>query len=61
MVHMYTVVVSPEMFFHFFKIFAFGIIRGIKGQEMAQNDKFFCLSYSVSRNRKSYDCDFWYT
>ena len=58
---MYKVVISAGIFFQFLKIFVFTIIRRVKGQEMAKNDKKFCLSYSVSSNRKSYDCDFWYT
>ena len=36
-------------FFHFFKILILQIVSGLKGQEMAQNDKKFCLSHSVSQ------------
>ena len=39
MVHMYKVVISPGIFLHLFKKFIFGIISGVKGQKMAQNDK----------------------
>ena len=31
-------------FFHFFKIFIFWIVRGVKGQKISQNDKKFYLS-----------------
>ena len=56
---MYKKIISPAIFFHFFKILIFGIIRGeVKGQKMAQNDKKFC---PYLRNRASYDCDFWCT
>ena len=61
MVHIYKVVISPGIFLHFFKIFIFGIIIGLKEQKMVQSEKKLFLSQSVSRNRKSYDCDFWYT
>ena len=61
MVRMYKVVISPGIFLHFFEIFVFGVISGVKEQKMAQNDKKLCLSRSVFRNRKSYDCHFWYT
>ena len=30
---------SPGIFFHFFKIFIFRVVRGIQGQKMAQNNK----------------------
>ena len=37
--------------FQFFKILIFQVFRGggIKGQEMVQNDKKFCLSHSISQ------------
>ena len=47
---MYKRIISPGIFFIFFKILVFGTIRGeIKGQKMAQNDKkivFFSLRVS---------------
>ena len=36
-------------FFFFFLILVFLVVRGIKWQKMAQNDKIFCLSHSVSQ------------
>ena len=36
-------------FVYFFKILIFLVGRGVKLQEMAQNDKKFCLSHSVSQ------------
>ena len=59
---MYKRIIYPDIFFIFFKILIFRIIRrregGIKWQKMTQNDKNFCL---YLRNRTSYDCDFWWT
>ena len=44
---MYKRIISPGIFFIFFKILIFKIIRGeVKGQKMAQSDKIFCLSHS---------------
>ena len=51
----YKRVISPDIFFIFVQNFDFfGIIRGVrvgmvKGQNMAQNIKNFCLSYTVSQ------------
>ena len=36
-------------FLHFFKILNFWIIRGVKRQKIAQNDKKFCLSHLKSQ------------
>ena len=36
-------------FFHFFKILIFLVVRRVKWQKMAQNDKKFCLSHSISQ------------
>ena len=36
-------------FFQFFKISIFGVVSGIKGQKMAQNDKKFCLLCFISQ------------
>ena len=36
-------------FFHFFKILILWVVRWVKGQKMAQNDKKFCLSHSKSQ------------
>ena len=36
-------------FFHFFKILIFWVVRVVKGKKMAQNDKKFCLSHSISQ------------
>ena len=50
MVHMYVQKDNiSRHFIHFFKNLIFGIISGVKGQKMAQNDKKFCLSHSVSQ------------
>ena len=45
---MYKRIISPGIFFIFFKILIFRIIREeVKGLKMAQNDKEFCLSHSI--------------
>ena len=36
-------------FFHFLKILTFPSFSGVKGQKMAQNNKKFCLSCSISQ------------
>ena len=48
MVQMCKMIISPVVFFNF-KILIFWVVRGLKGQKMAQNDKKFCLSHSVSQ------------
>ena len=49
-------IIYTGIFFIFFKIWIFGIIRGeVKGQKMAQNYKRFC---PYLRNCTSCDCDF---
>ena len=47
MVHMCQRVISPGLFCIFFQILIFGVNSEVKGQNMAQNDKKFCLSHSV--------------
>ena len=39
MVHMYKMIISPCVFFIFSKFLIFWIVRGVKGQQMVQNDK----------------------
>ena len=46
MVQMCKMIIFPGVFFNF-KILAFWVVRGLKGQKMAQNDKKFCLSHSI--------------
>ena len=48
MVQMCKIIISPGVFFNF-KILIFWVVRGLKGQKMAQNDKKFCLSHSISQ------------
>ena len=35
--------------FHFFKILIFGVVSGVEGGKMAQNDKKICLSRFISQ------------
>ena len=48
MVQMCKIIISPVAFLNF-KILIFQIVRGLKMQKAAQNDKKFCLSCSVSQ------------
>ena len=49
MVHMCKMIISPGIFFQFFKILIFWIGWGVKGQKAIQNDKKFCPLCSVSQ------------
>ena len=47
---LYRRIISPGIFFIFFIILIFRIIRGeVKGQRKAQNYNFFCLPHSISQ------------
>ena len=48
MVHMCKMVISPGVFFHFHKIFIFQIVRGVKGQNLVQNNKKFSVTLQIS-------------
>ena len=48
MVHICKMIISPGFFIHFFKIFIFWVVRGVKGQKVVQNDKKFCPSRFIS-------------
>ena len=37
-----------ELFFSFFHVLIFWVVRGVKGQKIVQNDKNLCLSCSIS-------------
>ena len=49
MVHLWKMIISPGVFFFFFKILIFWVVRGVKRQKMAQNEKKLCLSCSISQ------------
>ena len=38
-----------RLFFHFFEIFIFHAVRGVKGQKLAQNVKKLCLVHFISQ------------
>ena len=61
MVQMCKMVVSPGVFFHFFKILIFQVVSGVKGQKMVQNDKKICCSRYLRNQRSSDDLHLWYT
>ena len=46
---MCKIIISSEIFFHFFKIFIFWIVRGVKVQKIVQNDNKLCPSHSISQ------------
>ena len=48
MVQMCKIIISPGVFFNF-KILIFWVFKWLKGQKMAQNDKIFRLSHSISQ------------
>ena len=61
MVHMCKRIISPGIFFHFFKILIFGIIIRVKRQKWPKmTEKYFCLTLYLW-SCTSYDWDFWYT
>ena len=47
MVLMCKMIISLGVFFHFFKILIFWIVRGVKGKKIAWNDKELCLSHLI--------------
>ena len=63
MVHISKMMISPVVFFFIFsKLLIFWVIRQVKGQKMAQNDRKLCLSHTqYLRKHTSYDHGFWYT
>ena len=46
LVQMYKPMISPGVFFNV-KIFIFHVVKELKGQKMAQNDKNFSLSHLI--------------
>ena len=39
MAHIFKMIISPGIVLEFLKILVFGVVSGIKGQKMVQNDK----------------------
>ena len=60
MVQMCKMIISPGVFFNF-KIFILRVIRGLKGQKVAQNDKNSVCRTLYFKNHISYDLHLWYT
>ena len=54
MVHMCKMIISPGVFLHFFKILIFCVVRGVKGQEMVENDKKLIRCARYLRNYLSF-------
>ena len=48
MVHICKMVISSGVFFHFYKILIFQIVRGVKGQNLVQNNKKFSVTLHIS-------------
>ena len=49
MLHLHKMIISPGVFFYFFKIFIFWGVRGVKRQKLVQDDTKFCLLHSISQ------------
>ena len=49
MLHLCKMMIPPGVLFIFFEILIFWVVRRVKGQKMVQNDKTFCLSWSMSQ------------
>ena len=54
------IIKSPGLFFIFFKIMIFWVVRRVKGQKMAQNGKKLCRAFYL-KSHISYDLHLWYT
>ena len=50
-----------QAFCLFFLILIFGVVRGVKGQKMVQNDKNYVCSTPFLRNHTWYGCHLWCT
>ena len=61
MVHMCKMIISPEFFFHFFKMLIFWVVRGVKRHKLVQMTKNSVHHASYLRNHSSHDCHLWYT
>ena len=57
MVLVCEMIISPVVFFHFFKFLIFWVVRWVKGQKVAQNDKNFCHTHKPYIKY----CQLWYT
>ena len=57
MVLVCEMIISPVVFFHFFKFLIFWVVRWVKGQKVAQNDKNFCHTQEPYIKY----CQLWYT
>ena len=56
----FKIIISSGVFFHFFKILIFQVVRRVEGQKMAQNEKKLCCALYL-RNHTSCDLCLWYT
>ena len=61
LVHLCKMMISPSIFFHFFKILIFGIVSGLKGQKIPKMPQNSVCRASYRRNHLLYDCHLWYT
>ena len=56
------IIVSPGLFFHFFKIVISWLVRVVKWQKaVVKKWQKLCASCSISQDQTSYDCHLWYT
>ena len=57
---MFKMIISPGVFFFNFKILVFKVVRELKGQRMAQNDKDLSVAPYISGTiYQSYDLHLW--
>ena len=53
---MCKMMISPGVFFHFFKILTFCVVRVVKEKKIVQNDKNSVFHAPYLRNLTLYDC-----
>ena len=62
MVHLCEIMISLEIFFHFFKILIFWFLSGVKGEENCPKwEKNFVCRTPYLKNHTSYGFYLWYT
>ena len=61
MVHMCNMIIPPAVFFHFFKILIFWVVRVEKGKKWSKMTKNSVCCARYLRNHISDNCGFWYT
>ena len=61
-IHMRKMMIYPSVFFSFFKILIFWVVRGLTVEKITQNEKQQYIHHApYLRNSIAYDHDFWDT